>query len=42
MIPFRRCPANESGKKDCRFGINCRFDKELHGIDLHVVKTTKV
>lgn len=30
------------GKKDCRWGENCRFERELHGLDRAVVKTLKV
>lgn len=37
-----RCPNDVEGKTDCRWGENCRFEKELHGIDRIVVKTTKV
>ena len=37
-----RCPSDTEGKKDCRWGENCRFDRELHGIDRTVVRTTKV
>ena len=37
-----RCPSDTEGKKDCRWGENCRFDRELHGIDRNVVRTTKV
>ena len=37
-----RCPSDQEGRKDCRWGENCRFDRELHGIDRTVVRTTKV
>lgn len=37
-----RCPNDSEGKKDCRFGENCRFDREAHGIDRTVVRTMKV
>jgi len=37
-----RCPNDVEGKRDCRWGENCRFEKELHGIDRTAVKTTKV
>ncbi|KAH8696668.1 CCCH zinc finger protein [Talaromyces proteolyticus] len=37
-----RCPQSEVGKKDCHWGSNCRFEPAQHGIDLTVVKTTKV
>lgn len=37
-----RCPQSESGKKECHWGSNCRFEPSQHGIDLTVVKTTKV
>ncbi|KAI4197462.1 MAG: hypothetical protein LQ350_005901 [Teloschistes chrysophthalmus] len=37
-----RCTLSVTGKKDCIFGENCKFDKSLHGIDLNVVKTTKI
>ncbi|SLM38344.1 Zinc finger, CCCH-type [Lasallia pustulata] len=37
-----RCPSGIEGRKDCRFGENCRFDRDMHGIDMNVVKTTKV
>ena len=37
-----RCPNDVEGKRDCRFGENCRFDKEAHGIDRTPVRTMKV
>ncbi|CRG83728.1 hypothetical protein PISL3812_01083 [Talaromyces islandicus] len=37
-----RCPQSEVGKKECHWGSNCRFEPSQHGIDLTVVKTTKV
>lgn len=37
-----RCPNDVEGKKDCRFGENCRFEREAHGIDRTPVKTLKV
>ncbi|MCJ1453869.1 hypothetical protein MMC28_004218 [Mycoblastus sanguinarius] len=37
-----RCPSDTEGKRDCRFGENCRFERELHGIDRTIVRTTKV
>ncbi|KAF6231848.1 hypothetical protein HO173_009931 [Letharia columbiana] len=37
-----RCPNDVEGKKDCRWGENCRFERELHGLDRAVVKTLKV
>ena len=37
-----RCPSGTEGKKDCRFGENCRFDRDMHGIEMTVVKTVKV
>ncbi|MCJ1357228.1 MAG: hypothetical protein MMC33_007224 [Icmadophila ericetorum] len=37
-----RCPTGQEGSKDCRFGASCRFDPDMHGIDLKVVRTTKV
>ncbi|KAK2873392.1 hypothetical protein FQN49_002390 [Arthroderma sp. PD_2] len=37
-----RCPLSETGKKDCYWGSNCRFDTDAHGIDTNIVKLTKV
>lgn len=37
-----RCPLSVPGKKDCSFGDNCKFERELHGLDATVVRTTKV
>lgn len=37
-----RCPNDVEGKKDCRWGENCRFERELHGLDRAPVRTTKV
>ncbi|KAL9137811.1 MAG: hypothetical protein Q9175_000983 [Cornicularia normoerica] len=37
-----RCPNDVEGKKDCRWGENCRFERELHGLDRAIVKTLKV
>ena len=37
-----RCPNDSEGKSDCRWGENCRFERELHGIDRSIIKTTKV
>ena len=37
-----RCPVSVTGKKDCHFGDKCKFAREMHGIDLNVVRTTKV
>ena len=40
---FVKVYANISvGRKDCRWGENCRFERELHGLDRAVVKTLKV
>lgn len=39
------CAQNESGNKDCnwkRFGKECWFPEELHGIDQQVVKTITI
>ena len=37
-----RCPNDIEGKKDCRFGENCRFDRDMHGIDRTPVRTLRV
>lgn len=37
-----RCPQSEPGRKDCYWGSNCRFDTAAHGIDINIVKVTKV
>ena len=37
-----RCPNDVEGKRDCRWGENCRFEREAHGIDRTPVRTTKV
>ena len=37
-----RCPLSVEGSKICKFGSNCRFGREMHGVDLTVVRTTKV
>ncbi|KAL8827583.1 MAG: hypothetical protein Q9170_006958 [Blastenia crenularia] len=37
-----RCPFSVTGRKDCSFGDNCKFERELHGLDATVVRTTKV
>ena len=37
-----RCPFSADNTKDCRYGESCRFDKSMHGLDLKVVRTTKV
>ena len=36
------CPNSVDGKKDCRWGENCRFDREQHGIERTIVKVMKV
>ncbi|KAK1139739.1 hypothetical protein N8T08_011203 [Aspergillus melleus] len=37
-----RCPHSEPGKSECYWGSACRFEPSAHGIDLNVVKVTKV
>ncbi|EED12892.1 CCCH zinc finger protein [Talaromyces stipitatus ATCC 10500] len=37
-----RCPQSEVGKKECHWGSSCRFEPAQHGIDLNVVKVTKI
>ncbi|KAI1611212.1 hypothetical protein EDD36DRAFT_315934 [Exophiala viscosa] len=37
-----RCPQNDPNKSDCWYGDACRFKDFGHGIDVRVVKTTKV
>ena len=37
-----RCPLSNDGKKECRFGVDCNFDRSLHGLDLQVVRTTQI
>ena len=37
-----RCPVNKDGEKGCRFGENCRFPEDAHGMDLRIVNTIKV
>lgn len=37
-----RCPNDVEGKKDCRFGEQCRFEPEMHGMDRTPVRTLKV
>lgn len=37
-----RCPHSEPGKSDCYWGSTCRFEPSAHGIDLNIVKVTKV
>ena len=37
-----RCPYGEPGKKDCHWGSTCRFDASAHGIDINIVKVTKI
>lgn len=37
-----RCPQSEVGKKECHWGSSCRFEPAQHGIDLTVVKVTKI
>lgn len=37
-----RCPMSIPGRKDCTYGENCKFGRELHGMDEKVVKTTRV
>lgn len=32
----------KEGSTDCFFGSDCWFSKDMHGIDLRVVHTTKV
>ena len=36
------CPNGVDGRKDCRFGDTCRFEREQHGIDKTPVKVLKV
>lgn len=36
------CPNSEIGKKSCRWGENCRFEREQHGIEMTAVKLMKV
>ncbi|KAL8874829.1 MAG: hypothetical protein Q9198_006729 [Flavoplaca austrocitrina] len=37
-----RCPISTPGKKDCLFGENCKFERDLHGLDLNIVRTTMI
>ena len=37
-----RCPVDVEGQKTCKFGEDCRFPKEAHGIDRTVVNTVKI
>ncbi|OKL57575.1 hypothetical protein UA08_07009 [Talaromyces atroroseus] len=37
-----RCPQSEVGKKECHWGSSCRFEPAQHGIDLAIVKVTKI
>ncbi|MDI1489480.1 MAG: hypothetical protein OHK93_008759 [Ramalina farinacea] len=37
-----RCPNDTEGSSTCRWGENCRFDVEAHGIDRRVVNVVKV
>ena len=36
------CPNSTEGRKDCRYGDSCRYDREQHGVEQTVVKLTKV
>ena len=36
------CPNSVDGKKDCRWGENCRFERDQHGIDRTAVRVMKV
>lgn len=36
-----KCPANYEGT-ECRFGVECNFPAEMHGVDGTVVRTTRV
>ena len=33
---------SKEGSRDCWFGSDCWFSKDMHGIDLKIVNTTKV
>ncbi len=37
-----RCPISTPGKKECLFGDNCKFERDLHGLDLNIVRTTMI
>ncbi|KAG7002398.1 hypothetical protein G7Y79_00027g060900 [Physcia stellaris] len=37
-----RCPMEREGSRECFFGADCRFPVDMHGIDLKIVRTTKV
>ena len=37
-----RCPHSQEGIKTCKFGANCRFDVDMHGLDTKVVRTTRI
>ncbi|KAG8530314.1 uncharacterized protein KY384_004816 [Bacidia gigantensis] len=37
-----RCPVDREGSKECKFGENCRFELESHGIDRRIVNVVKV
>ena len=37
-----RCPNDKEHSRECKWGENCRFDRDLHGIDRKVVETIKV
>ncbi len=36
------CPNSVDGKKDCRWGENCRFERDQHGIERTAVRVMKV
>ncbi|THC88446.1 hypothetical protein EYZ11_012109 [Aspergillus tanneri] len=37
-----RCPQSEPGRTGCYWGSNCRFSRAAHGVDINIVKVTKV
>lgn len=37
-----RCPVDVEGQRSCKFGEDCRFPRESHGIDRAVVNTVKI
>ena len=39
---FDRCPVSDPSGKSCKFGAGCRFSRDMHVVDLTVVKTLKV
>ena len=37
-----KCPNDREGSRECKWGENCRFEREAHGIERRIVDTIKI